>query len=145
MVLNLTSIIFALGECILPFYESLFLYSGISVITSFFFFLYLNSLKSNFLLHLLYNFQFKVSDFVFQMVPGPCSKNWVFLLRLLTFSISQKWRWLKMLFKNFQYYCLFPLDHDFFCTDFCFETHLFIPINSMKSIYYKVTIKGAFP
>ena len=75
----------------------------------FFFFLYLNSLNQISFCTSPLNFQFKVPVFMFQMLLGPCSKNWIFLLRLLTFSLSWKWRWLKMLFENFQYYCLFPL------------------------------------
>ena len=44
---------------------------------------------------------------------------------------------LKCFSKTFNIIASSHLDHDFFSTDFCFETRSFVPINSMKSIYFK--------
>ena len=108
----------------------------------FFFFLYLNSLNQISFCTSPLNFQFKVPVFMFQMLLGPCSNSFCAYWHSAFPGSDVD---LKCFSKTFNIIASSPFDHDFFCTEFCFEARSFVPINSMKSTYFKVTIKGAFP
>ena len=145
MVLNFTSFIFVLGEFILPCYESLFLYSGISVD-----FLFILPLFKFFEIKFPFALCRWISSLKFLTL---CFKWSQCRVRRIGYSFCTSWHSaspgsdvdLKCFSKTFNVIVSSSLHHDFFCTDFCFVTHSFVPINRMKSTYFKVTTKGAFP
>ena len=145
MVLNLTSFAFVLGEFILSCYESLFLYSSISVD-----FLFIFPLLKFFEIQFPFALFHWIASLKFLTLCFKWSQGCV---RRIGYSSCAPWHSafpgsdvdLKSFLKIFNIIASSPFNHDFFYTDFCIVTHSFVPISSMKSISFKVTIKGAFP